>query len=100
VRFQFQPVCVPVESDGEGLLVLVNGWLIALLVRLAAEHGDITGHWFVETIYGNIGGGEHPVFADLAQAEHWFASQFADRRSADHLWKIDGLRDQPIIGQP
>jgi hypothetical protein len=100
VRFQFQPVRVPVESDGEGLLVLVNGWLIALLVRLAPEHEERAGHWFAETIYGNIGNGEQPVFADLDQAEHWFASQFADRRNASHRWKIDSLRDQPIIRLP
>lgn len=99
LQFQFQPVRVAVEEDGEGQLVFLNDWLIGLLVRLSAQHEDCAGHWFLESSYGTIGDGQQPIFGDLEQAEHWFASQVVDRRSEGHLWKADGRRDRFITGE-
>ena len=93
MRLQFQQVKVPVETDGDGMLVFLNGWLIAVLVRLSEDHGAAAGHWFAESLYGSLSEAEQPVFPDLDEAEHWLKSQIIERRSADFLWKVDAQRD-------
>ena len=78
MKVQFQPVRVAAGEDGDGLLVLVEGWLIAVLVRLSDQHGALSGHWFLESGYGRFAGPEQPTFSDLSTAEAWFGSHLAD----------------------
>ncbi len=68
-----QPIPVMTGSqDHEGRLVLVNGQLAAVLVRLSDEvHGEARGRWFLETGFGRCDGAEHPVFESLDEAEAW-----------------------------
>lgn len=99
MRLQFQQVKVPVEITGEGMLVLLNGWLIAVLVRLLEDHGATAGHWFPESLYGSLSEAGQPVFRDLEEAEHWLKSQVIERRSTDFLWK-DAERNREYLSRP
>ena len=99
MRLQFQQVRTPVETTGEGMLVFLNGWLIAVLVRLSEDHGATAGHWFPESLYGSLGEAGQPVFCDLEEAEHWLKSQVIERRSADFLWK-KAERNREFLPRP
>ena len=80
---ELRPVQIALGEDGAGLLVLIDEWLVAILVRLAAAHGPLEGHWFMETGYGRFSLGEPPTFSDEKAAVDWFRSSAADRRSED-----------------
>ena len=73
IAITLQPIPVMTGSqDQEGRLVLADGQLVAVLVRLAdGVHGDKRGGWFLETGYGRRNGPAHPVFASLDEAEIW-----------------------------
>jgi hypothetical protein len=74
----FQPVRVATHSDdGEGLLVLVNSELVAVLVRLSEHHPDRAGEWFLEHGFGRLDGPEHAVFADLDAARAWIVQKLS-----------------------
>ena len=60
------------------MLVLVDGWLIGVLVRLSAEHGDLSGQWFLESGYGRFSEIEQTTFPTLSLAEDWFVSHLVD----------------------
>ena len=64
---------VPVRTgsqDREGRLVLADGELVAILVRLADEaHGSERGQWFLEVGFGSLTGGTARLFATLGEAE-------------------------------
>ena len=74
-----QPVSV--RNDGgshEGRLVLANGDLIAVFVRVTAEEatggGSQAGGWFLEAGFGPCGTlmiSGHPIFATLDDAVEW-----------------------------
>ncbi len=63
------------SSDEEGMLVLAAGRLIAVLVRLSADHREskLQDRWFLEVGFGNLGAGLTPTFADLDEARAWIA---------------------------
>lgn len=64
------------SDDEEGVLVLADERLVAVLVKLsAAIHGDATGHWFVEAGFGCCAGAPPPTFATLADALLWVAER-------------------------
>ena len=73
-----QPVTVATGEAGEGRLVLLEGRLVAVLVRLSDLHGEQAGWWFVEKGFGPLDRPLHPSFPDLAQAEAWLKSELAD----------------------
>jgi hypothetical protein len=68
----FQPIDVATASpDSEGRLVLLNGALAAVLVRLEDDtHGaDVQGLWFVEAAFGALSGlSGNATFATLEEA--------------------------------
>jgi hypothetical protein len=68
-----QPVRVANSHDEEGLLVLAEDRLVAVLVRLSEEHGDLSGDWFLEAGFGRLDGPHHPTFRDLDEAQDWIA---------------------------
>jgi hypothetical protein len=69
----FQPVRVAAGfCDGEGQMVLVDGTLVAVLVRLTAsnDNPDAQGQWFVQAGFGPLSE-THELFSTLEDAEDW-----------------------------
>ncbi|HEV7255374.1 MAG TPA: hypothetical protein VGN97_20005 [Mesorhizobium sp.] len=74
---EFQPIRVRTGSeDKEGRLALLDGELIAILVRLDDEvHDSERGKWFVEAQFGPPRRVE--PFGTLDDAEAWLRAQIA-----------------------
>lgn len=68
---EFQPIRMAMESDGEGRLVLADGRLAAVAVRLSREHGALSGRWFLEAAFGSCQAPVYPTFADLETLGEW-----------------------------
>lgn len=68
-----QPIAVDTGSDDrEGMLVLANGMLVAVLVQLdASEHDHREGYWFLECGFGRLQGIVRPPFESLDAATRW-----------------------------
>ncbi|MCJ2114778.1 hypothetical protein MKK64_26815 [Methylobacterium sp. E-025] len=67
-----QPIMVDTGSpDREGRLVLANGLLIAVLVRLDTPEHEVGPGWFVEAAFGRLFGVSAPIFATLEEATRW-----------------------------
>ena len=76
MQLALQPVQVGVAGGSEGRLVMAEGCLVAVLVRLTEEdHGELAGGWFLETGYGPLDGPMHPTFADLDAAQNWIVGR-------------------------
>jgi len=73
IDITLQPIPVMTGSqDHEGRLVLADGQLAAVLVRLSDEvHGEEQGGWFLEAGFGPCDGPEHPIFESFDEAEAW-----------------------------
>ena len=70
IRISFQPIEVLTASeDREGRLVLVDGKLAAVLVRLSDQAHDplLRGAWYLEAGFGLLDG-RHGLFASLEEA--------------------------------
>ena len=67
-----QPVAIETGSpDRTGMLVMANGMLVGVLVRLdAPEHENPQG-WFVEAAFGQLQGLRVPTFDTLEDATRW-----------------------------
>jgi len=66
------------SDDREGRLVLSDGQLVAVLVRLAdAMHGKERGGWFLEAGFGPCQSPVPPVFGNLDEAQVWVRQQLA-----------------------
>ena len=74
-----QPVLVATGEEGDGFLVFADGWLVAVLVRLAENHEENAGAWFLEKGFGALDGPEPPVFETLEIAQSWVAAQLRGR---------------------
>jgi hypothetical protein len=75
----FQPIAIAASSaDTDGRLLLVDGRLAAVLVRLQDEvHGDrLQGKWFVESAFGDLAefSGD-AIFATLEEAADWLRTR-------------------------
>ncbi|MCJ2012213.1 hypothetical protein [Methylobacterium sp. J-076] len=67
-----QPIAVDTGSpDCEGMLVLANGLLVAVLVRLAMPDHTQRGSWFLEAGLGHLAGVRAPMFDTLEDATRW-----------------------------
>jgi hypothetical protein len=68
-----QPIAIRTGSqDSEGQLILADGELVAILVRLAdPAHGHDRGQYFLEVGFGPCVVGRPPLFADLTAAQTW-----------------------------
>lgn len=79
-RITLQPTPVMTGSDDrEGRLVLADGRLVAVLVRLTDEiHQGERGKWFVEAGFGPCRTAMPPVFGDLDEAEAWVRGRVSD----------------------
>ena len=65
-------------DDEEGCLVLQDGRLVAVLVKLSALHGDLAGGWYLEAGFGLLDSPDKPVFANLGEAQDWVAERLAN----------------------
>ncbi|MGE8125442.1 hypothetical protein SAMN02799625_02033 [Methylobacterium sp. UNC300MFChir4.1] len=63
------------SDDAESQLVFADGFLVAILVRLSAQHGADAGKWFLEAGFGPIDPLGPPLFADLPAARAWIMRQ-------------------------
>ncbi|CAA2099332.1 hypothetical protein MBUL_00094 [Methylobacterium bullatum] len=71
-----QPIAVDTASpDRDGMLVIANGLLVAVLVRLDAPDHDKPGFWFLEATFGRLHGARPPSFATLGNATQWLRRQ-------------------------
>jgi len=73
-----QPIQVHTgSSDEDGRLVLAEGRLVAVLVRLAdqAAHQGLVGAWFLEAGFGPCAATTAPLFQNLEAAEDWVRIQ-------------------------
>lgn len=71
---EFRPVTLDHgDYDNEAVLVFRSGRLMAVLTCLSEIHGDLQGHWFVETTFTGV---REPfrTFKDLSHAEAWAAA--------------------------
>lgn len=75
-----QPVTLDTgSSDQEGRLVLANGRVVAILVRLdAPEHEGIEG-WFLEVGLGRLRGLRPAPFDSLEAATRWVRQHLKPR---------------------
>ena len=69
---QLQPIAVDTGStDRDGMLVMANGLLVAVLVRLAEPEHDNVGSWVLEAGFGRLQGRRVPTFPTLEEATRW-----------------------------
>ncbi len=53
------------------MLVIANGLLVAVLVRLDAPDHERPGDWYMEAGFGRLAGARAPLFATLDEATRW-----------------------------
>jgi hypothetical protein len=63
--------------DREGQLILFNGVLVGVLVKLSNLHGELAGSWYLETGYDGLRD-ERLTFQDLDAAKRWIIDRLAD----------------------
>lgn len=69
---KLQPIAVDTGSpDRDGVLLLANGLLVAVLVRLDALEHEHPGYWFLEAGFGRLQGLRAPTFLTLDEASRW-----------------------------
>jgi hypothetical protein len=69
-----QPIALDTNSaDQQGLLVLSEGRLIGVLVRLEdpVHEEALVGSWYLECAIGKLRGACNPVFENLQSALSW-----------------------------
>jgi len=67
-----QSIAVDTASpDREGRLVIANGLLVAVLVRLDAPEHEMPGFWFLEAALGRLHSIKASPFAELEDATQW-----------------------------
>jgi hypothetical protein len=75
-----QPIRVDTDSsDQEGRLVLANGLLVGVLVRLDEAEHERAGQWFLEVGLGALQGLNAPTFASLPDATRWLRQNLRNR---------------------
>ncbi|KAB1080596.1 hypothetical protein [Methylobacterium soli] len=67
-----QPIAVDTASpDRDGMLVMANGLLVGVLVRLDTPEHESFGGWFMEAGLGRLAGLRIPAFDTLEDATRW-----------------------------
>jgi len=67
-----QPIAVDTRSpDQTGMLMIANGLLVAVLVRLDAPEHERRGVWYMEVGLGRLAGVRAPLFDNLEDATRW-----------------------------
>jgi len=79
----FQPITVATDSDDRyGMLLLADGELVAVLVRLADDtHGaSIRGHWYMEAGFGLAESHRGSLFLSLDEASQSITDRLRSTR--------------------
>jgi hypothetical protein len=74
-----QPICVATGFDEEGMMVLNEQRLVAVLVRLSDKNEVAPGQWYLEAGFGRLDGGSHPTFSNLDMVKDWISQRLAYR---------------------
>jgi hypothetical protein len=77
MTLSLQPMRVATGFDEEGMLVLDEERLVAVLVRLSDENEVAPGQWYLEAGFGRLDSGSHPLFSNLDVAKDWIAQRLA-----------------------
>jgi hypothetical protein len=72
-----QPMRVATGFDEEGMIVLNEQRLVAVLVRLSDDNEVAPGQWYLEAGFGRLDGGSHPTFSNLDMAQDWISQRLA-----------------------
>ena len=72
-----QSVRIATGAEEEGLLVLADDRLVAVLVHLSDENEIAPGAWFLEAGFGRVDGRGHPTFKNLDDAQDWIRQRIA-----------------------
>ena len=73
-----QPILVGASAAEQGCLVLAEGRLVAVLVRIGGEAPSETAGWFLEAGFGRcFPGASQPLFETLAEALAWVRRRLA-----------------------
>jgi hypothetical protein len=67
---ELKEIQIASDYDHEGRLILIDGRLIAVMVKLSELHEHLAGRWYLETGYGVLKS-EQPSFSDLDSAVEW-----------------------------
>ena len=74
------------SGDSNGILMIFNDELIALLVELSDEiHGEARGRWSLENTFGLFNLSAPETFADIKQAQDWVV-----RAASGKQWPLAG----------
>lgn len=85
---------VATNLDDEGVLVLENGRLAAVVSRLSdPEHGSAQGQWFVEAGFGQCAK-QMPPFQSLEEVAAWVADCLGEHEAVSRAQPKDGSSDQ------
>lgn len=72
------------SADANGLLMLLDGQLIAILVELTDQiHGQACGRWALETTFGLFNISAPETFANIDQAWDWVT-----RAASGRQWQV------------
>lgn len=79
-RYALEPTQVAIDNGEErGLILRVDGRLVAVLVRLDAEYnGEHRGHWYLEAGFGPCSGIAPAPFLQIRDAMMWVAGRLGD----------------------
>ncbi|MBX9933263.1 MAG: hypothetical protein K2Y56_17300 [Methylobacterium sp.] len=78
MSLQLQPVHVGTGShDAVSQLIFADGYLVAVLVQLCADHEEDAGKWFLEAGFGPVDHPNPPLFDDLDEAQAWIERRLA-----------------------
>lgn len=69
MAISFQAIDLDAREDKEGMLVFRDGRLSAVIARLSAMHGDLAGHWYLESGLGEVEISGQRLFTTLAEVE-------------------------------
>jgi hypothetical protein len=77
-----QPIPVfTASADEDGRLVLADGHLVAVLVRLSDDNEPhLRGSWFLEAGFGLLDNAVKEIFLDLEHARTWIYGRLVARR--------------------
>jgi hypothetical protein len=66
------------SEDEDGILVMADGRLVAVLVKLEADvHDHLRGRWFIEARFGNWNASSYP-FSGVRDAVLWIARNMGE----------------------
>ncbi len=82
MKLDMRPVRVAAGEDGDGRLVFWEEALVAVLVRLSAQHEELAGAWYLEAGFGEAAVPLNPTFDDLDEAGAWITSRLEQRSTS------------------